>query len=86
MKRYKRPPKPEEWDGQGEGGGFFRARKLFPATSTVQRYFGTWNAALEAAGVPTNPSGGQPNGKMCGNGRHPWIPENIFMRGNGYPT
>ena len=34
----------------GRGRWILRARRLFPATSTVQRYFGTWNAALEAAG------------------------------------
>ena len=52
-KRRGRPPSEGEWDRP--------TTKSRPSANTVKRIFGSWNAALEAAGLPLNvvPSGEQ---------------------------
>jgi Homing endonuclease associated repeat len=62
-KRRGRPPKAKEWFKVGG-----RGRR--PNIGDILRYFGSWNAALEAAGLLTRPHGG----------REPrWTPERIIL-------
>ena len=47
VRRTGRPPAANEWD---------RAREDYPSRQTVQRVFGRWNTAIEAAGyLPRKP-------------------------------
>jgi hypothetical protein len=47
-RRHGRPPTANEWDRAGED---------HPSRQTVQRVFGTWNTALQAAGFETRRPG-----------------------------
>jgi hypothetical protein len=52
-RRHLRPPTAGQWDRAGED---------HPSRQTVQRVFGSWNAAIQAAGyVPRRP--GRPFGR-----------------------
>jgi hypothetical protein len=55
-RRYGRPPAANEWD---------RAGADHPSRQTVQRVFGTWNAAIEAAGFrPRQPGHHRVRGRV----------------------
>lgn len=66
----------------GLGG---RARRTWPPLTTVYGHFGSFNAAIEAAGYEPRPPGnpGNKNGETCRNGLHPWVPENIYVAPDG---
>lgn len=66
VERYGEPPKAREWAVTGgrvsdpERAAVIRERwndRAWPHTSEVQRRFGSWNAGLAAAGVPTRRPG-----------------------------
>lgn len=50
-RKHSRPPFTHEWDQAGEN---------HPSRQTVSRVFGSWNAAIHAAGFTPRPRGRQP--------------------------
>jgi hypothetical protein len=50
-RKHSRTPFTSEWDHAGEN---------HPSRQTVARVFGSWNAAMEAAGFAARPRGRQP--------------------------
>jgi hypothetical protein len=64
-KRRGRPPTRREWD---------KARFTQPSANTVGNLFGSWNAALEAAGLPTREAGYA--GRLS---RRRWTREEIIL-------
>ena len=85
-----RSPSWNDWEKGSEEGGL--PRRDHPNPATVQRRFGSWSAALHAAGLESNPRGprgrkrGRPKGTRyahpdgkCGKKLHAWVPENIYI-------
>ena len=50
-RQYSRLPRTSDWEQAGENN---------PSRQTVMRVFGSWNAAMEAAGFKPRPRGRQP--------------------------
>lgn len=48
-------------NSENTGSVHFMYTKELPSVDTYQRHFGSWNKALEAAGIPLNTSSMQPN-------------------------
>ncbi len=62
--RYGRPPSAPDWNpshtrrmGQTERAERFYVDGCWPHLATVQSVFGSWSAAIRAAGFPSNPVG-----------------------------
>lgn len=73
-----RPPGKTEWTSRGRP-------KDRPTSSTVLHVFGSWNAGLEAAGIPTRQPGESGPMETCRHG-HPWTPDNIYTNPAGVQT
>ena len=56
-RKHSRPPLTSEWEQAGEN---------HPSRQTVARVFGSWNAAIAAAGFRPRPRGRQPKGLLAG--------------------
>lgn len=50
-RKHNRTPLASEWEAAGEN---------HPSRQTVMRFFGSWNAAMKAAGFQPRPRGKQP--------------------------
>jgi hypothetical protein len=74
-RRRGKPPTMREWR---------RPSKSRPSARSAQRYFGSWNAALRAAGLPTRKGGGHLGVRVshCRRG-HKFTPENTLPQPGG---
>lgn len=88
--KYGEPPRFNDWFVKAKTEWKFGevSKRTWPYSYTVVWMFGSWNAAIEAAGFKPRPlrregNTSRPNGKTCRNGLHPWIPENIRTEPNG---
>jgi hypothetical protein len=73
--RLDRPPTYNEWRRAPRDG-------RHPTSATVQNVFGTWSAAVEAAGLDARPRYGQPP-ELCKAGKHLMAVEGYNRPGGG---
>jgi hypothetical protein len=80
-KRTGHPPSASMWSQAARPsagpGDFSRSR---PTSMTVTTVFGTWSAAVRAAGYEP---GRRPHRKRCISGLHEMTPENVLVRADG---
>ena len=82
-KKRGRPPTLNEWRrkarGRGRKAAIHRTERDFIVSETwLIKEFGSWNAALEAARLPTRHRGANRKSGKCLSGNHAWIPENLY--------